>query len=42
MKESFDFGDPRDDLLGSWPKEEQLPGFRDFATDFHQVHPLLK
>ena len=33
MKENFDFGDS----ASSWPEEEQLPGFRGFAEDFHQV-----
>jgi hypothetical protein len=40
MKESFDFDNPGDKALGSWPKEEQLPEFRDFAADFHQIHTL--
>jgi hypothetical protein len=42
MKESFDFGNPKDDALGSWPTEEQLPGFRGFAADFYQVYTFAK
>ena len=41
MKENFDFGNPKDDSLGPWPKEEQLPGFRKFAGEFHQVQGIL-
>lgn len=37
MKENFDFGDPKVNTVSPWPQEEQLPGFRDFAEDFHQV-----
>jgi len=40
MKENFDFSNPNSNVLSSWPREEQLPGFRDFATDFHQVCDL--
>jgi len=47
MKENFDFGNPKDASLGFWPNEEQLPGFREFAEEFHQdcyklIHELLK
>ena len=35
MKENFDFGDTS--VKSSWPKEELLPGFHEFAVDFHQV-----
>lgn len=38
MKESFDFGNPRDISLGPWPKEEQMPRFRHDATEFYQVY----
>ena len=37
MKENFEFGNTETDTASSWPPEEQLPGFRDFAIDFHQV-----
>jgi isopenicillin N synthase-like dioxygenase len=37
IKENFDFGNPKDDTLGSWPIEDQLPGFRDVAEKFYQV-----
>ncbi|KAF2752573.1 oxidoreductase [Pseudovirgaria hyperparasitica] len=37
LKENFDFGDPEANNASCWPQEEQLPGFRDFAADFHQV-----
>lgn len=40
VKENFDFGDPRDNSLGSWPEQGQLPGFREFAEEFHQVCTL--
>jgi isopenicillin N synthase-like dioxygenase len=40
MKENFDFGGPETHITSSWPREEQLPGFRDFAADFHQVGNL--
>jgi len=36
-KESYSFSNPKDDSLGTWPTEEQLPGFRDFADSFYQV-----
>jgi isopenicillin N synthase-like dioxygenase len=42
MKENFDFGNPGDDTLGSWPAEAQLPGFRTFAADFYQVQRASK
>jgi isopenicillin N synthase-like dioxygenase len=42
MKENFDFGNPKDDALGSWPNEEQLPEFRNFAAEFYQVYTLAK
>ncbi|KIW25604.1 uncharacterized protein PV07_08770 [Cladophialophora immunda] len=37
VKESFDFRNPKDDTVGFWPNQEELPGFRDFAADFHQL-----
>lgn len=43
MKESFGFCNPVDEAIGSWPGEELLPGFRDFAADFNQVpHTIPK
>ena len=42
MKENFDFGNPEDNSLGSWPTKEQLPGFCDFAAVFYQVRNTLK
>jgi hypothetical protein len=41
MKESFDFRTPKDDTVGFWPDKEELPGFRDFAAEFHQVYTCL-
>jgi hypothetical protein len=40
MKESFDFGDPKNMSLDSWPNEQQLPGFHDFASGFYKVSPF--
>ena len=42
MKEDFGFGDPADRAIGSWPREEHLPGFHDFAKDIYQVCSLVK
>jgi len=36
LKENFDFGDSKVNIASYWPREDQLPGFRDFAMDFHQ------
>jgi len=36
LKENFDFGDSKVNIVSCWPREDQLPGFRDFAMDFHQ------
>ena len=36
-KENYDFGGGRWSGSDSWPTEEQLPGFRDFAEEFYQV-----
>ena len=42
MKESFDCGNPEDDeRRNSWPREELLPGFRQFTEDFFQVQSFL-
>jgi len=35
MKESFDFGDPKNILLDSWPNKK-LPGFHDFASGLYK------
>ncbi|KIW21228.1 hypothetical protein PV08_01808 [Exophiala spinifera] len=41
MKESFDIRNPEDDMVGLWPDKEDLPGFQDFAAEFHQLCTVL-
>jgi isopenicillin N synthase-like dioxygenase len=42
MKENFDFGNQQSSDLDSWPTEEQLPGFREFAGVFYKVRSALQ
>ncbi|KAE8370848.1 hypothetical protein BDV27DRAFT_165000 [Aspergillus caelatus] len=38
IKETVDFGSPRDELVDNiWVPEEKLPGFRKFMEDFYEI-----